>query len=145
METVVRQVRDLDQIDRTAIERVVGHELLEGQKLVIQVMSDPAVPAEALEPTATDEEAAARLLDRTLPSNEELRSFAIRHRPPDEWFAHDEERPFWPVRGARLVPKPEHGRIVWTMMRSSDGSTRKKRTAVILTRTTPIVCRGEPR
>jgi hypothetical protein len=40
--------------------------------------------------------------------------------------------------GVGAVPKPEHGRIVWATMRSSDGRTRKKRTAVILTRSTDI-------
>ena len=39
METVVRNVRDLDQTDRSALERVVGHQLRESQQLVIQVMS----------------------------------------------------------------------------------------------------------
>ncbi len=88
METVFRNVRDLDPIDRSALERVVGHHLAEGQQLVIQVM--PVSP----EQQETEEEAAARVLDRILPSNEELRAFAARHRPPDEWFEHDEERPF---------------------------------------------------
>ncbi len=41
------------------------------------------------------------------------------------------------------MPKPEHGRIVWATMRSSDGTSRKKRTAVVLTRTSDIV-EGEP-
>ncbi|HVC94963.1 MAG TPA: hypothetical protein VND64_14805 [Pirellulales bacterium] len=51
METVVRNVRELDQTDRSALERVVGHELRENQRLVIQVMSvtiekpPPALPA----------------------------------------------------------------------------------------------------
>ena len=39
METLVRDVRDLDQSDRSALERVVGHQLLESQRLVIQVMN----------------------------------------------------------------------------------------------------------
>jgi len=88
METVFRNVRDLDPIDRSALERVVGHQLVESQQLVIQVM-----PVSAEQPETADE-AAARVLDRILPSNEELRAFAARHRPPDEWFEHDEERPF---------------------------------------------------
>jgi len=41
------------------------------------------------------------------------------------------------------VPKPEHGRIVWATMRSSSGTKRKKRTAVILARTKDIIA-GEP-
>ena len=39
METVVRNVRDLPQNDRSALERVVGHQLRDSQQLVIQVMS----------------------------------------------------------------------------------------------------------
>jgi len=39
METLVRNVRDLDQSDRSALERVVGHQLRESQRLVIQVMN----------------------------------------------------------------------------------------------------------
>ena len=41
METVVRHIRDLDQTDRSALERVVGHALGESQELVIQVTGDP--------------------------------------------------------------------------------------------------------
>jgi hypothetical protein len=51
METIVRNVRDLPQPDRSAMERVLGHQLRESQQLVIQVMSiaveetDQATPA----------------------------------------------------------------------------------------------------
>lgn len=38
METVIRNVRDIDRADRPAVERVVGHPLREGQRLVIQVI-----------------------------------------------------------------------------------------------------------
>lgn len=38
-ETVTRNVGDLDQTDRSALERVVGHALGESQRLVIQVMT----------------------------------------------------------------------------------------------------------
>jgi hypothetical protein len=41
METLVRNVRDLDESDRSALERVLGHQLRESQRLVIQVMSVP--------------------------------------------------------------------------------------------------------
>lgn len=37
METVVRNVGDLNQSDRSALERVVGHSLGTSQQLVIQV------------------------------------------------------------------------------------------------------------
>ncbi len=37
MPTIVRNVRDLDKNDRFAMERVVGQELREGQRLVINV------------------------------------------------------------------------------------------------------------
>ncbi len=33
-------------------------------------------------------------LQRSLPSNEELRRIAANHRPPAEWYERDEERPF---------------------------------------------------
>jgi hypothetical protein len=88
METVVRNVRDLDQTDRSALERVVGHELGDGQQVVIQVVPVSGEYSEA------EETAAAGVLDRILPSNEELRAFAACHRPPDEWFDYDEQRPF---------------------------------------------------
>ena len=39
METLVRNVRDLDESDRSALERVVGHQLLESQRLLIHVMN----------------------------------------------------------------------------------------------------------
>lgn len=42
METFVRHVRDLDQQDRFALERVVGHSFGESQQLLIQVTGDPA-------------------------------------------------------------------------------------------------------
>ena len=41
METVLRHVRDLDQDDRSALERVVGHSLDESQQVLIQVTGDP--------------------------------------------------------------------------------------------------------
>ncbi len=37
METVVRNVGDLNQSDRSALERVVGHSLSTSQRVVIQV------------------------------------------------------------------------------------------------------------
>lgn len=44
METVLRQVRDLNQDDRSALERVVGHSLGESQQLIIQVTGDAQSP-----------------------------------------------------------------------------------------------------
>ena len=41
MESIVCNVRDLDQADRSALERVVGCELRASQRLVIQVMTMP--------------------------------------------------------------------------------------------------------
>ncbi len=38
METVVRNVRDLNVTDRSAFERVVGHALVESQRLIIQIV-----------------------------------------------------------------------------------------------------------
>ncbi|HEV7223522.1 MAG TPA: hypothetical protein VGN42_12525 [Pirellulales bacterium] len=45
METIVRNVRDLDQTDRSALERVVGRQLGESQQVVIQVMNGAVEPA----------------------------------------------------------------------------------------------------
>lgn len=44
METVIRNVGELDANDRSALERVVGHELRESQRLVIQVVSATVPP-----------------------------------------------------------------------------------------------------
>ena len=42
METIVHNVQDLNQSDRTTLERLVGHQLRESEKLVIQVIPVPA-------------------------------------------------------------------------------------------------------
>jgi len=47
METIIRQVRDLDSSERLAIEQIVGHALRENQQLVIQVMNVELQPAAA--------------------------------------------------------------------------------------------------
>jgi hypothetical protein len=39
METVTRNVRDLEQSDRSAAERLVGHGLRENQQIIIQVIN----------------------------------------------------------------------------------------------------------
>ena len=44
METIVRQVRDIDSDDRHMLERVIGHELEENQRVVIQVVT-PVSPS----------------------------------------------------------------------------------------------------
>lgn len=44
METVFRHVGELDQSDRSALERVVGHSLSEAQQVIIQVTNDPPKP-----------------------------------------------------------------------------------------------------
>jgi len=41
MEAVVKNVRDLPRDDRSALERVVGHELQETQQVVVQVLNPP--------------------------------------------------------------------------------------------------------
>jgi len=53
METLVRNVRDLDPSDRSALERLVGHQLRESQRLVIQVLG-VAVEEPAVAQTAGD-------------------------------------------------------------------------------------------
>jgi hypothetical protein len=54
METIVRNVRDLDQTDRSALERVVGHQLRESQQLVIQVSAVAGEPSPVPQPKAGD-------------------------------------------------------------------------------------------
>ena len=39
METVVKNVRDLDQTDRSALERVVGCQLRETQQVIVSVVN----------------------------------------------------------------------------------------------------------
>lgn len=39
METIVRNVRELDAADRSALERVVGHELFETQQVIVKVVN----------------------------------------------------------------------------------------------------------
>jgi hypothetical protein len=51
METIIRQVRELQNAERSAIEHLVGHVLHENQQLIIQVMTDDAPTS--VSPTAT--------------------------------------------------------------------------------------------
>jgi hypothetical protein len=39
METIVRQVRDIDSNERRMLERVIGHQLEENQSVLIQVVT----------------------------------------------------------------------------------------------------------
>lgn len=39
MEILVRNVRDLDHTDRSALERVVGHELQETQQVIVNIVN----------------------------------------------------------------------------------------------------------
>jgi hypothetical protein len=87
METVIRTIGELDANDRSALERVVGHKLLEGQKIAIQIVSEaspptpePAAAVEALPEWCdvyaglTDEQVDE--LDRSI-----VRSSSSRHLP----------------------------------------------------------------
>lgn len=47
METIIRQVRDLETTERSAIEQLVGHALRENQQLVIQVLNVELPPEKA--------------------------------------------------------------------------------------------------
>ena len=40
METIIRNVRDLREPERSTLERLVGHELRQTQQLVIQIKGD---------------------------------------------------------------------------------------------------------
>ena len=42
MESIVRNIRDLDHADRSALERVVGHELHETQQVILNVVTPDA-------------------------------------------------------------------------------------------------------
>jgi hypothetical protein len=42
MESIIRDVRDMDNRDREAIEHVVGQSLRDDQKLIIQILSSEA-------------------------------------------------------------------------------------------------------
>lgn len=47
METIIRNVRDLGASDRSALERIIGHELRETQQLVVNVVNlntEPEMP-----------------------------------------------------------------------------------------------------
>jgi hypothetical protein len=39
MESITRNVRDLDHTDRSALERVVGHELRETQQVIVNIVN----------------------------------------------------------------------------------------------------------
>lgn len=53
MQTVMRNVRDLDGADRTAVEKLVGHALRESERVVIHVTDATDGPAER--PAPNDE------------------------------------------------------------------------------------------
>jgi len=44
METVTRNVRDLDPATRSTLERVIGHELRDSQQIVVQVGEPAKLP-----------------------------------------------------------------------------------------------------
>ena len=54
METIIRQVRDMDTSERSTLEQLVGHSLRENQQLIIQVITlsapgkQPVIPATTL-------------------------------------------------------------------------------------------------
>jgi hypothetical protein len=49
METIVRQVRDIDSNERHMLERVIGHELEDNQRVVIQVVTPVNQPPDGAE------------------------------------------------------------------------------------------------
>ncbi len=57
MENIVRDVRDIDNTDRRALEHVVGKSLRDNQRLVIQIVSLDLAEAEPVvaQPTASGE------------------------------------------------------------------------------------------
>jgi hypothetical protein len=47
MDTITRDVRDLSQAERSALERIIGHELRETQRVIVKVIDvDSQVPSE---------------------------------------------------------------------------------------------------
>lgn len=48
METVTRNVRDLDQNERFVMERVVGHQLRETQQIIVNVVNIDLAPASSI-------------------------------------------------------------------------------------------------
>jgi hypothetical protein len=54
METITRDVRDLPQDDRSALERVIGHVLLETERVIVTVVN--LNPKSESLPTAEEEE-----------------------------------------------------------------------------------------
>jgi hypothetical protein len=54
METVIRQVRELQDVERSTMEHLVGHALRENQQLIIQVMTlDVPTPIPPTSPAPT--------------------------------------------------------------------------------------------
>jgi hypothetical protein len=45
METIIRNVAELAPLDRSSVERVVGHELRDSEQLVIQVITSAVPPS----------------------------------------------------------------------------------------------------
>jgi hypothetical protein len=54
METIIRNVRDLPKPDRSALERVVGHELCESQQVIVNVINLDASETPRTDPDAAD-------------------------------------------------------------------------------------------
>jgi len=55
METISRNVADLDRADRSVLERVVGHTLVESQRIIIQVLTpESATPPQPRSGALTD-------------------------------------------------------------------------------------------
>ena len=61
METVIRNVGDIDAQDRQALEHVLGRSLRENQQLVIQVVNLHDKPTTPAQPVAPGQNAAAKL------------------------------------------------------------------------------------
>jgi hypothetical protein len=47
MDTIVRNIRDIDQADRSVLEHVLGQPLAETQQIVVQVVDAPSATAPA--------------------------------------------------------------------------------------------------
>src|SRR5687768_1457790 len=78
METISHLVRDLSPPIRSAAEHLVGHDLRENQRLVIQVL-------DAIQLDAEQEAARRQAIIARMPSDSDLELIAI--DPPKEWLA----------------------------------------------------------
>ena len=81
METVIRNVRDLEQVDRSALERVVGHQLRETQQIIVNVVNlDLTAPSQAASGRSDDVPEFWKIYDGLSDAEVDVLDQAIRQR-----------------------------------------------------------------